>query len=96
MVLGRYLRKLYFDGKVVHQSEDLFPIDIGHWQQSIKLDKRDGYVTIYKTSPSKTGLTRYVTYAKSVPKTCPHHYYTFTLLEINYPETKQKKVWYVN
>ena len=92
MALGKYLRRLYFDGELVRESYDLFPADIGHWLQSIEKDKRDGYITTYRTKPSKTGLTRYVSYAKSVPVDCKHHYYTFTLVGFDYPGRNQRKV----
>lgn len=90
MVLGKYLRKAYLNGKLKHESVDLFPVDIGHWRQSILLDKRDGYNTTYKTKPSKTGLTRYVVFAKSVPVDSRDYLYTFSLLGLNYPVKKLK------
>lgn len=56
----KYLKRVYAYGKLVKYEIVSLPVDVGSWQESVKLDRRDGFNTTYKTSVTTNGLSRVV------------------------------------
>lgn len=59
--MAEYLVK-FFDkkGNVKKSYKDNYPSEVGRWSQNVKLDKKDGYKSSFKSVQTKTGLNRKV------------------------------------
>lgn len=76
----RYLRQVYYNGKLEKQEVVYLPADIGHWKQSIALDASAGFKSFYRTEVSPNNKTRYVCFSKAIDLHSKYEYY-YTLLD---------------